>query len=190
MLCGGDQAMWARIPIGHEHDHRREDHGQPHQRAELAECDLGQWHPALEEPVRVPQRNARKEHVHQPVLHLPLGKLLVPAKQNGGVRGDVGVDQVCGIEMAEDLDDFGLRWRIVFERPAYQFPGLFHRARAIEKADKAIGGVREAMILVACRIAHDIPAFVAVELPRDLCTSPQARFEVCDAIPRLGKCGA
>jgi hypothetical protein len=37
----------------------------------------------------------------------------VPAQEHVGVGGDVGIEQVGGVELAEDLDDFRLRRRFV-----------------------------------------------------------------------------
>src|SRR6185437_4001891 len=92
--------------------------------------------------------------------------------------------------MAEDLNHFRLSGRIIFERSADGFPGFINRARSIEQTDETVRRVRETMILVAGGIADDVPAFIAIELPRDLGTRPQPGLQVLHAIPGLGKCGA
>ena len=117
--------LWRRVLVGRP-DHRAggEDDGQPDERAELAEHQPDQRHPADEEPVRVPQRDPGEQHVHQPVLELLLGLRLVPAEQDGGVGRDVGVDQVRTVQVRQDLDDLGLGRGVVGDLPAAQVPGL------------------------------------------------------------------
>src|SRR5665213_582302 len=92
--------------------------------------------------------------------------------------------------MAEDLDDFGLRRRIVFERAADQFPGLLDRSLAIEQADEAVGGIGKPMILIARGVADDVPSLPSIKLPRNLRARPQLGAKVRHAIPGLGKCGS
>ena len=84
------------------------------------------------------------------------------AEQDGGVRGDVGVDQVGGKQVREDLDDFRLRGGIVGKLPAGQFPRLLDGPRAVEQCHEAVSRVAEPVELIAGGIAHDVPALAAV----------------------------
>ena len=121
---------------------------------------------------------------------LRLVKLLVPAQQHGGIGRDVGFDQVGGVKLREDLNDFRLRRRIIGELPADQIPRFADGARAVEQADEAVGRIGEAVELVARRIAHDVPALAAIVLPRDL-RRPAGGLQLSgDAVPGFGKCGA
>ena len=145
-------------------------HDQPDNRPDLAEHDLGQRHPANEKFVRVPQRNAGEQHVHQPALHLPLVELFVPAKQDGGIGRDVGVDQIGRVQLGENLDDFRLGRRIVFELAADHIPTRASTVRrAVEQADEPIRRVGKPVELVSRRIADDIPPLAAIILPGNLC---------------------
>ena len=153
-----------RVPVRRDHRDRGPDDQQPDDRAEPAEQQPGQRHPADQEPVRVPQRDAREQHVHQPALHLPLRQLLVAAQQDGGVGGDVGVDQVGRVQVREDLDDFRLRRRVVGELAAGQVPGLARRC-ASRPAARRTGtpASRQPVELVPRRVADDVPPLAAVD---------------------------
>ena len=50
------------------------------------------------------------------------------AEQDGGVGGDVGLEEIGGVKLAEDLDDFRLRGGFVVELSADQVPRLADRA--------------------------------------------------------------
>jgi len=155
-----------------------------------AEAQAHDREPGLEEAVRVPQRDAREQDVHQPALQLALLLLLVPAEQDVGVGGDVGVDQVRAEQVAEDLDDLRLGRRVVGELPAGEVPRLLNGARAVQQPDEPVCRVGEPVELVAGRVADDVPALAAVVLPRDLRTGPKPRPQLGDAVPGLVKRGA
>jgi hypothetical protein len=183
-------AIFRRSHSGRQRRDGADDDDEPDDRAELAEQHAGDRHPELEEAVRVPQRDAWEQDVHQPALHLPLLLLLVAAEQDGRVGRDVGVDQVGRVQVAEDLDDLGLRRRVVGELPAGQVPRLGHRARAVEQPDEAVGRVAQAVELVARGVADDVPPLAAVVLPRDLRAGAQLGPQVGHAVPGLGECRA
>ena len=70
--------------------------------------------------------------------------------------------------MRENLDDFGLSRRIIFERPAADFPRLLDRSRTVEEGNESVGGITEAMKLIARGVTNDVPAFAAIELAGNL----------------------
>jgi hypothetical protein len=128
VLGGLGQVVAGLAALGHDHRAGGDHDDQPDDGPELAEHLPDQRHPADEEPVRVPQRDPREQQVHQPLLELPLLLVLVPAEQDGGVRGHVGVDQVRAVQVREDLDDLGLGRGVVGHRPAAQVPRLLDRS--------------------------------------------------------------
>lgn len=95
-------------PSRQHHRQRESHHHQPDDRPHLAEQLPGHGHPSAKELIRIPKPNAREQHVHQPVLHLLLHDLFVPAQKDHGVGGDVGLKQIGRVKLAEHLDDFGL----------------------------------------------------------------------------------
>ena len=155
-------------PVRGDDRDRADHHDQPDDRADHAENMAERPASSAPETVRVPQRNAREQHVHQPILHLPLVQLLVPAKQHRRIGCDVRFDQIGGIQVRENLDDFRLGRRIVRQLPAADVPGFFDGSRAIEQTDEPVSGIGQAMKLITRRIADDIPAFTAIELAGDL----------------------
>ena len=98
--------------------------------------------------------------------------------------------RLARVQLAEDLDDFRLRRRVVGELPAGQVPRLSDRARAVEQSDEAVSRVGQPVELVARRVADDVPALAAIILPRDLRAGPQLRPQVRHAVPGLGECRA
>src|SRR5262249_24340902 len=98
----------------------------------LVEQQAHDRQPATKEPIRVPEWDAREQHVQQPALKLALLEYLVPAEQHGGIGRDVGLDEVHRVELAKDLNDFRLGRRIVFELAADQVPAFADGALAVE----------------------------------------------------------
>src|SRR5258705_447687 len=72
---------------------------------------------------------------------------------------------------------------LMITNAARGIPRLRHRARAVEQSDEAVRRGGEAVVLVARRIAHDVPALAAIVLARDLRAGAKACAKVGDAIP-------
>ncbi len=169
---------------------RQPDNRQPDQRPKSAEQRADHRHPDLEKPIRIPQRNAWEQQVHQPALELAIPLLFLAAQEHLGIGGDVRFNQVRAVKLRKDLNDFRLRRRIVGQLSADEFPGIADAARAIEETDELVRDIGESVKLVPRRVADDVPALAPKVLPADLRSSAQARLEVLDAIPALGKCRA
>jgi hypothetical protein len=58
--------------------------------------------------------------------------LFVTSEEDGGVWGDVGLNEVSGVELGEDLYDFGLSGRLIGELSADEFPAFGDGAGSIE----------------------------------------------------------
>ena len=164
-----------------------DDDGEPHEDADDAEHRPDDRHEVFEEPIEVPQRNAWEHDVHQTSLRLVHHHLFVTTKQDGRVRRDVRFDQVRAVKLREDLDDFRLRGRVIGELSADEVPRVADRAMPVEQADELVGGIREAVILIAGGIADHVPTLAAIELAADLRAGAELGLETLDAVPRLRK---
>jgi len=62
--------------------------------------------------------------------------LLVASEESVGVGRDFGLEEVAGVELAEELDDFALSRCVIAELLVGEVPGFADGAFAVEEAMK------------------------------------------------------
>ena len=80
------------------------------------------------------QGNPQEEHVRQIVQDLSLDAAVVAVEQPLGIRGQIHIQKIHPMELAEQLDDLPLGWGVIAELLVTQLPELGHRPSAVEAA--------------------------------------------------------
>ena len=144
----------------------------------------------VQQPLGVVQRDAREHDVRKPAPHLAAHPLLVAVEHAHRVCRQVGVDQVAGVKLAQQLDRLALRGRRVAQLVVAGVPHLPDRALAVEHGHEAVARLVHAEELVVARVAEDVPQPPAVMLTKHLHQRPQPRRHVGDAVPRFVEGGS
>ena len=112
----------------------------------------------------------------------------VAVEEGVGIGGEFGHEEVGGVKLAEELDGFALGGGVVAELFIGDVPCLADGAYAVEQADEAEGGFREAEEGVVGVVLDDVPGLAAEVLAADLYGAAELGVEFRDAVPGLMEC--
>ena len=107
-----------------------------------------------------------------------------------GVGGNLGLQEIGGVKLAEELDGLALGGGFIAELLVGQRPGLADGALAVQEADEAVGGFGQAEEGVVGVVLDDMPGQPAEMLAGNLDGGAEARVKVRDAVPGLMECRA
>jgi hypothetical protein len=112
-----------------------------------------------------------------------------PFEQLRHVRVHIALDQVVGMELAQQLDDVLLGRGVLGQFVGQPLPHRRHVPLAVHEADDPVGGGVEAVILARDPVLHHVPDLAPVGVAVDADVAAQARPQMGHAIPVGGQQG-
>src|SRR4051794_14220878 len=165
------------------------DDDQPDQSANGADQLTEERQSALEESVGVEQREPHEHEIHELSADFALAAFAVTFEQLGAILREVVLQEVCEIELGEQLDDRFLTGSVVGSAIDRFLPGLLDGFAGAHARYKVVGCRAQAKELIAERIFEDIPAFSAEVLATNVDPGAQADLLAGDAVPGFAKRG-
>jgi hypothetical protein len=127
------------MPVHAGKNDRRQHQQQPQQNAEETENRPHQRPAAVQESVRIPQRNADRHRVDEALQQLLTLLLAAALGQLIDIRRQVGLQQVAGVQLRQQADHFVLRWRVFAGFCGHFGPHLVDRSLPVHQLDHAVG---------------------------------------------------
>jgi hypothetical protein len=140
-----------------------------------------------EERVRVKKGEFDEEKTHPFIPQFPLFHFLLPGVEHGGVRGEVGLDQVGIGQLSQESDDFSLAGSFIRKEGQTFFPDRFRRAITIESGHKAVGGGTEPEEGVTEWVPDDEPDIAPVTMSFHFGIRLQLGFGVRHPVPGIAE---
>jgi len=141
---------------------------QPNHQTGPTENPAEEGHPFFQEAIGIEEGNADEHDVHQVALDFALDAFFVAAKEAVAVGGEFGLEEIGGVKLAEELDDFALGGGIIAEVFVAKVPSLADGAFAIEEAEEIISGLTQAEKGIIGMVLNDVPSLATVMLARNL----------------------